>query len=1284
MRRSSLLWSPHDAETFAVGSADNLKLYRFNAGQMHVLGGVADVQQLKCMAWSPDAAQPWTLAIGTASGRVVLHDCTPASMRAAGADAATSALCEFVPRFQRVCFSAAWNPLQPQQVAAGLDKVRSDYGVLVWDVTRGAGGPRSAGAADPGGTPRSGSKAGIAPSPAASTESLRNSPGPGLNAQYSPAPTMRGAGAHARHGADFSSSLSFDLSAVGAVPSVEEPVAQLGNSEAATSIGWVGGAPSCLLVGTGFRWLRMYDLRAREASVGSPILSCHAHTKAVYGVSFDPFHEMRVVTHSDDADGVVKGWDLRALKDNTPLFTVACGGGGRGSGSASRGVLHVGWCPTRRGLLSTIVEGSNTLYLWEVDHAVARHLETSSTNEEPPAAQRRAPSVTRGLLGTGAHSASTISGTGGGAKGTGARIAAFECAYESESPATAAAWHPTDHSRMLLLLRSGTDTTLRDLSLHQAPPIAWSVRGALVHATRQQELRVLFGPSNAPATERGAKGKGSEGGEGEDEGEGKTEGEGEGEGGEDGEGEVDSDGESEAMSIGGHTDDVLTCMRRRVHRGYALDPPANLKLLERSWAAPNAVDRAQLSTAWRWVMLSSRASSSAAIKEVEVPATERSLPKGLIGGAIGILRLTSASGSGRSPGGASESTESASGLRVFRSEGRVRVMRSFGWEAFKDPSQLESAIDTLETSGEYERAALMALFQSGAHAAYNELGRAVRCLERGGAKSGEPERATALRMMAMVLAGYQPRAPLWWSTVHATAASLASPHLRLLLAVLCSPSEGHETARGAPRRRLERDYSEGSLSPHGQRSSGGEYEDSDTFPFDASPDSFMSHSPQSPQEEWRGGVSMLSAQAVTDRLVASDAKFVDGSEPFKARMRNRADSEPVPRSPDALRRAVQTDGKGNPVPGGSRGGRHGGEGVPMHGKSSVMLEQVVLDTSDSGEAAGLFSDALAMACRFLPDAQLHGLLRKLVSHATSSGSISALCLTGLSVSAVPLLQAYIDRTSDVQSAVLLASKGPPTLLQHARVQAWLTIYSNLLNSWQLYHARCTLDIAVAARIRHGELRTSATSLPSGGPSSGSLSRSMDRLGVAGAPGTTATAQTIPSHLQHLQTSQVFARCSFCSHSLVTNGGGRLRPSPSTGAPSQRTRTPKATACPRCKKPLPRCSICQQHLGCPDPAGSDAVCAPVGPNSPAVGSTPATAARVAVASENTPKDPHWQTVSSGFGHWMMWCQSCRHGGHAEHLLDWFAHHSECPVSGCNCKCAMLDKMVPVQLDDVDYE
>ncbi len=39
-------------------------------------------------------------------------------------------------------------------------------------------------------------------------------------------------------------------------------------------------------------------------------------------------------------------------------------------------------------------------------------------------------------------------------------------------------------------------------------------------------------------------------------------------------------------------------------------------------------------------------------------------------------------------------------------------------------------------------------------------------------------------------------------------------------------------------------------------------------------------------------------------------------------------------------------------------------------------------------------------------------------------------------------------------------------------------------------------------------------------------------------------------------------------------------------------------------------------------------------------------------------------------WFIWCQACRHGGHAQHILEWFHKDGQvdCPVSDCQCKCA----------------
>lgn len=100
-----------------------------------------------------------------------------------------------------------------------------------------------------------------------------------------------------------------------------------------------------------------------------------------------------------------------------------------------------------------------------------------------------------------------------------------------------------------------------------------------------------------------------------------------------------------------------------------------------------------------------------------------------------------------------------------------------------------------------------------------------------------------------------------------------------------------------------------------------------------------------------------------------------------------------------------------------------------------------------------FTDALAMACRFLPDAELQALIQRLIRAASRAGSISAIVLTGLCPAVLPLLQSYIDRTADVQTAVLLCAHGPPSLLQHSRFTRWRKLYSQMLNSWQLYHAR---------------------------------------------------------------------------------------------------------------------------------------------------------------------------------------------------------------------------------------
>jgi hypothetical protein len=43
---------------------------------------------------------------------------------------------EFSPKYPRPCNVVSFNPVQPNQLAMGLDKVRNDYCTLIFDVNQ--------------------------------------------------------------------------------------------------------------------------------------------------------------------------------------------------------------------------------------------------------------------------------------------------------------------------------------------------------------------------------------------------------------------------------------------------------------------------------------------------------------------------------------------------------------------------------------------------------------------------------------------------------------------------------------------------------------------------------------------------------------------------------------------------------------------------------------------------------------------------------------------------------------------------------------------------------------------------------------------------------------------------------------------------------------------------------------------------------------------------------------------------------------------------------------------
>lgn len=92
--------------------------------------------------------------------------------------------------------------------------------------------------------------------------------------------------------------------------------------------------------------------------------------------------------------------------------------------------------------------------------------------------------------------------------------------------------------------------------------------------------------------------------------------------------------------------------------------------------------------------------------------------------------------------------------------------------------------------------------------------------------------------------------------------------------------------------------------------------------------------------------------------------------------------------------------------------------------------------------------------------------------------------------------------------------------------------------------------------------------------------------------------------------------------------------------------PILSHCPHCKKLLPKCALCLR---------------PISSLNPYLELSKAKSGQGA---------PRPQEL--GYGEWVGWCQKCRHGGHVGHLAQWFESNTECPVSGCSCRCSVLDE------------
>lgn len=113
-------------------------------------------------------------------------------------------------------------------------------------------------------------------------------------------------------------------------------------------------------------------------------------------------------------------------------------------------------------------------------------------------------------------------------------------------------------------------------------------------------------------------------------------------------------------------------------------------------------------------------------------------------------------------------------------------------------------------------------------------------------------------------------------------------------------------------------------------------------------------------------------------------------------------------------------------------------------------------------------DRVAVAVCNLADKDLTGFLRNRLKRCIQLGSLPGLALTGFTSSGVTLLQRFVDRTGDVQTAALLSAFFPRANLSSWEVltlERWADAYRNYMDGWMLWIERCAFDVACIAERR---------------------------------------------------------------------------------------------------------------------------------------------------------------------------------------------------------------------------
>ncbi|CCK69534.1 Sea4p KNAG_0C04320 [Huiozyma naganishii CBS 8797] len=310
------------------------------------------------------------------------------------------------------------------------------------------------------------------------------------------------------------------------------------------------------------------------------------------------------------------------------------------------------------------------------------------------------------------------------------------------------------------------------------------------------------------------------------------------------------------------------------------------------------------------------------------------------------------------------------------------------------------------------------------------------------------------------------------------------------------------------------------------------------------------------------------------------------------------------------------------------------------------------------EPAISLRERLGVALRFLNDADLTRFLDRTSSTVIANGELEGLILTGITPSGIDLLQSYVNKTSDVQSAALISLFGSPRYFKDDRVDEWVFAYRKMLNSWGLFSKRAKFDV----------LRTKLSTTSSGE--------------------VTTTVKPRQLYIQCVNCKKninkpISTRMNLAGNAL--NGPAMKKIDNLTDSGQAQEVEPHRYSCPHCGTSFPRCAICLMPLGTSSLPfainGIRSVDYKDVPESADLGNgsreepTDTTYREdgdqrtdiISRSSQLTFYKKNLRRKQFRLNEWFSFCLSCNHGMHAGHAEEWFAKHSVCPTQGCDCQC-----------------